>query len=110
MRITMDAMPIPLGIYQITQGALAVTSSTSSSSHCQTRLPLNATVEIVETLVEERSTEGSRVRGLVRATSAGDGAGGNHDEHSNISNGGWITLFEVRSSKMRMYAHPKQQT
>jgi len=107
-RIIMNAMPVPLGLYQIIQGTLTVTSHMSSASSCRTRLALNSMVEIVETYVEKKSTDVIRVRGRVRATNTG--GGGSDDAGSDSSNKGWITVFEVRGHSMRMYAHPKQYT
>lgn len=94
---SMRAMPVPLGDYKIIQNAIRVTAEVESSSTLMKRLSLNATVTITEAHVEERSIDGSRVRGRLRA-------GGGADE----ADGGWITLFEVRRNRMKMYAHPKR--
>eukprot|EP00581_Thalassiosira_minuscula_P017615 CAMPEP_0183716172 /NCGR_PEP_ID=MMETSP0737-20130205/10166_1 /TAXON_ID=385413 /ORGANISM="Thalassiosira miniscula, Strain CCMP1093" /LENGTH=1275 /DNA_ID=CAMNT_0025945395 /DNA_START=232 /DNA_END=4059 /DNA_ORIENTATION=+ len=93
----MIAMPVPLGTYQIIQDALMVSADIDSSSPFVRRLPLNANVDIVETHVEDRSTEGNRVRGRYVGSDSSSGGGG------------WITLFEVRRNCMKMYAHPKQR-
>jgi len=104
----MFGMPVPLGTYQIIQDALTVTISIASNSSLVTRLGLNATVEIIETHVEDRSGDGSRVRGLLLVKNE-DNNGSRPPSSGAMISGGWITLFEVRRNRMRMYAHPKQQ-
>lgn len=93
----MHGMPVPLGTYRIIQNALTVTDCVSSSSSVVVKLHLNAAVEIVETRVEEGGS--TRVRGRI---------GGGKARSSGMA--GWITLFEVRRTKMRLYAHPQQHT
>ena len=96
---TMHAMPVPFGTYRIIQNALTVTTAVSSSSSVVAKLQLNATVEIAETRVEEGGS--SRVRGRIR--------GGNARSHGGNVLVGWVTLFEVKRAKMRMFAHPQHQ-
>mmetsp|Transcript_30544 Transcript_30544/g.63904 ORF Transcript_30544/g.63904 Transcript_30544/m.63904 type:complete len:512 (-) Transcript_30544:889-2424(-) len=98
MEGAMHGMPVPLGTYRIIQNALTVTSAVASYSSVVMKLHLNATVDIVETRVEEGGS--SRVRGRI-------GNGSTRSSSSAVV--GWITLFEVRRTKMRMYAHPQQQ-
>jgi len=84
----MLAMPVPLGTYQIIRGGLSVTSCIASTSSILMKLPLDATVEITETCVDN-----GRVRGRVCAAMNKDGSRPNCSG-SNGTATGWINLFD----------------
>ena len=102
-------MPVPIGLYRIVEAGVCLTAEMNSSTPPDIlELPLKTTVEISEThavSIDDRyDNNRSRVRGRVIG-----GLIPNEDNANKEVLRGWITLFEVKHNKMRMYAHPKKQ-
>ena len=106
------AMSVPVGIYQTVEDALNVTVGIAPSSLLLKRLPLSSTIDVLETHVENGSASGGsssdRVRARIQVVNI-EKQNGMDDYTVSKSDEGWITVFETRRDKMRMYAHPKQQ-
>jgi len=101
----MNAMPVPLGTYQIVQSNLYVTTAISSTSSIVMKLQMNARAEVIETRVEDGrvrgricgvvNEDGTRVVGYEKGMMSGtSSSSGNGVSSTSESASGWINLFE----------------